>query len=288
MSKAKATVKAKSAPSAEKKTAPKKAAPEKAAAAPAKKAAAAAKKSPSSVAVKAEVPAASAVDVAALQAELAERRATEALLRTEVDAGRNLLAEAHGLLDEARATRAANSARVEELQTELAAAQTEPKLAQATAKDRVDRAWATQTAAEELNEARVAGQRIKEGADKAAEAAKAEVKVLRAEIDRLRARLHEREPRPGTLPGIGDPTPPSVSTPAESKAAAPAKAAAQENKAAALAKAVTPVAAATPPLKAEENAPQKALPADETSKNSDEDKPGFWGRLFKGKTKDEE
>jgi len=32
----------------------------------------------------------------------------------------------------------------------------------------------------------------------------------------------------------------------------------------------------------EENAPQKAMPQDETARNSDE-KPGFWGRLFGGK-----
>jgi hypothetical protein len=81
-------------------------------------------------------------------------------------------------------------------------------------------------------------------ADKAAEAARAEAAVLRGEIDRLRAQLHGKDSRPPTLQGVGDPTP-------------------------------------TPTGAREENAPQKAMPADETTKNPDENKPGFWGRLFK-------
>jgi len=83
-------------------------------------------------------------------------------------------------------------------------------------------------------------------AEKSAEAARAEAAVLRGEIDRLRAQLHGKDNRPPTLQGVGEPTPTKVPEP-------------------------------------EEAAPQKAMPQDDTTKNSGDDRPGFWGRLFKGK-----
>ncbi len=228
--------KAKSAP----KATAKKATPQKAK--PPKKTAE--KKAPEKKAPEKKAPAAKAgprIDVAGLEAELAERRSTETLLRGEIDGLKAQLADSAGGLDVATAARDAAQARVDGLVAELEAAQTELKLAQSKLAEKVDRDWATQAGEQELNEAREAARK----ADKAAEAARAEAVVLRGEIDRLRAQLHGKDSRPPTLQGVGDPTP-------------------------------------TPTGTREENAPQKAMPADETTKNpGDENKPGFWGRLFK-------
>ena len=214
--------KAKSAP----KPAPRKAAPKpKAAAKPKTKAKAAPPKAkpaaPPTLAAKPAAPPPPVVDVAPLQAELTERRAQEGLLRAELEGVRAQLAD---------------------LQAQLAVTHTELKLAQATAKERVDAEWASQTAEQDLAAMRDAAKK----AEKSAEASRAEANILRGEIDRLRAQLHGRDSRPPTLQGVGEPTP-----------AAP-----------------------------EEGAPQKAMPDEQTSKNPTDDKPGFWGRLFKGK-KDE-
>jgi hypothetical protein len=166
-----------------------------------------------------------ASNVSALEAEIAEHRATEGMLRAELETVRAHLAD---------------------IEAQLHVTQTELKLAQATAKERVDAGWASQTAEQELSAAQDAVRK----ADRAAEASRAEAAVLRSEIDRLRGQLHGKDTRPPTLPGLGGAPKPAPS----------------ENR--------------------EEGAPQKAMPQDETAKNVADDKPSFWGRLFKGK-KDE-